>query len=258
MNEIDSIRENRTWELTELLLGHRAIRLKWVYKIKKDEVRVVIKYKAWLVTKGYIQQAGVDFEEVFAPVARMESIWLVRALAADEDWDVHHMDVKMAFLNGELVEEVYVQQSQGFTVAGEEGKVLKLQRALHGLRQAPRAWYEKLYGTLTKLRFRQSEHKHVIYCMCKDGGGKLIVGVYVDDLIITGTTANEIAGFKKEMKQQFKMDDLGLLTFYLRLEVQQSSCSIGLCQAHYVVRTLRWQEWRTAIQHMRQWRNDSN
>jgi hypothetical protein len=120
----------------------------------------------------------------------------------------------------------------------EESKVLWLRRVLYGLRQAPRAWYEKLDGTLRKLGFRQSEHEHTIYCRSKDGGGWLIVGVYVDDLIITGTTADEIVRFKAEMKQQFKMADLGLLTFYLRLEVQQSFGGIGLCQAHYVVRIL--------------------
>jgi hypothetical protein len=102
----------------------------------------------------------------------------------------------------------------------EESKVLWLRRVVYGLRQAPRAWYEKLDGTLRKLGFRQSEHEHTIYCRSKDGGGWLIVGMYVDDLIITGTTADEIVRFKAEMKQQFKMADLGLLTFYLGLEVQ--------------------------------------
>jgi hypothetical protein len=197
--EIDSIRENRTGELTELPPGHRAIGLKWVYKIKKDEARVVLKYKARLVAKDYVQQVGVYFEEVFAPVARMESIRLVLALATDKGWDVHHMDVKTTFLNRELTEEVYVLQPQGFAVAGEEGRVLRLRWALYSLRQAPQAWYEKLDGTLRKLGFRQSEHEHVIYCRSKDGGGRLIVGMYVDDLVITGTTADEIARFKEEM-----------------------------------------------------------
>jgi hypothetical protein len=233
--EIDSIWENWTWELIELPPGHRVIGLKWVYNIKKDETGAVIKYKARLVAKGCLQQAEVDFE-VFAPVARMESIRLVLTLVVDEGLAVHHMDMKTTFLNGELAEEVYVQQPQVF--AGEEGKVLRLRRALYGLHQASRTWYEKLDGTLRRLRFRQSEHEHAIYCRSKNGGDRLIVGVYVDDLIITGTTADEIARFKEEMKQQIKMVDLGLLTFYLGLEVQQSSSSIGLCQAHYVVRIL--------------------
>jgi hypothetical protein len=153
--EIDSIQENHTWELTELLRGCRAIGLKWVFKQKKDESGAVIKNKARLIAKGYVQQDGVDFDEIFAPVARMESVRLVLALAADEGWEVHHMDVKTTFLNGELAEEVYVQQPEGFVTAGEELKVLRLLRALYGLRQALRAWYEKLDGTLCKLGFTE-------------------------------------------------------------------------------------------------------
>jgi hypothetical protein len=136
-----------------LLRGCRAIGLKWVFKQKKDESGAVIKNKARLIAKGYVQQAGVDFDEIFAPVARMESVRLVLALAADEGWEVHHMDVKTTFLNGELAEEVYMQQPEGFVTAGEELKVLRLRRALYGLRQALRAWYEKLDGTLCKLGF---------------------------------------------------------------------------------------------------------
>jgi hypothetical protein len=101
-----------------------------VFKLKKDESGAVIKNKARLVAKGYLQQAGVDFEEVFAPVARMESVRLVLALVADEGWEVHHMDIKTVFLNGKLAEEVYVQQPQGFVVVREYHKVLRLRRAL--------------------------------------------------------------------------------------------------------------------------------
>jgi hypothetical protein len=122
------------------------------------------------------------------------------------------MDVKTTFLNGELAEEVYVKHPEGFVTAGEEHKVLRLRRALYGLQQAPRAWYEKLDGTLRKLGFTQSEHDHAIYC--RGGGGRrLIVGVYVDDLLIIGTTPEEIGRFKVEMQLQFKMADLGLLSF---------------------------------------------
>jgi hypothetical protein len=148
------------------------------------------------------------------------------------------MDVKTAFLNGELIEEVYVQQQEGFVTTGEERKVLRLRHALYGLRQAPRAWYEKLDGTLCKLGFTQSEHEHAIYC--RGGGGRqLIVGVYVDDLLITGTTPEEIGRFKREMQLQFKIVDLGLLSFYLSLEIQQGTGGIGLCQAHYAMKILQ-------------------
>jgi hypothetical protein len=137
--ELGSIRDNNTWKLVDLPNNHKAIGLKWVYKIKKDAEGNLVKHKERLLAKGYVQEHGVDFEEVFAPVARMESVRLFMALAAQESWKLHHMDVKSAFLNGELEEEVYVKQPPGYIKEGEEHKVLKLHKALYGLRQAPRA-----------------------------------------------------------------------------------------------------------------------
>jgi hypothetical protein len=128
--EMDGVEKNRTWELTDLPRGHRAITLKWVFKLKRDEVGVIIKHKARLVARGFLQREGIDFDDAFAPVARMESVRLL-ALAAQEGWRVHHMDVKSAFLNDEdLKEEVYVHQPPGFAIPDKEGKVLRLRKAL--------------------------------------------------------------------------------------------------------------------------------
>jgi hypothetical protein len=110
-----------------------------VYKLKQNEVGEIIKHKARLVARGFVQQEGIDFDEVFSPVARMESMRLLLALVSQEGWQVHHMDVKSAFLNGDMKEEVYVRQPVGFIIAGQEGKVLRLRKALYGLRQASRA-----------------------------------------------------------------------------------------------------------------------
>ena len=139
LDEMTSIEASDTWRLVERPTRARPIGLKWVYKVKKDEHGAIVKHKARLVARGFVQREGIDFEEVFAPVARMESVRLLLALAAAKDWGVHHLDVKSAFLNGELAEEVYVKQAPGFQVKGEERKVLRLQKALYGLRQAPRA-----------------------------------------------------------------------------------------------------------------------
>lgn len=140
MAEIETIKENNTWILTELPPGHKPIGLKWVYKLKKDSEGNVLKHKARLVAKGYVQIKGIDYEEVFALVARLETIRLLLALAAKEEWQVHHLDVKSTFLNGILLEEVYVTQPEGFEKKGEEQKMYRLLKALYGLRQAPRAW----------------------------------------------------------------------------------------------------------------------
>ncbi|KAF0906244.1 hypothetical protein E2562_009249 [Oryza meyeriana var. granulata] len=138
------------------------IGLKWVYKLKRDEQGAVVKHKARIIAKGYIQQQGIDYDEVFAPVARMESVRMLLAVAAQRGWLVHHMDVKSAFLNGELKEEVYVRQPPGFVAARHEGKVLRLKKALYGLRQAPRAWNTKLDSSLRELGFTRCASKHGI------------------------------------------------------------------------------------------------
>jgi hypothetical protein len=150
----------------------------------------------------------------------MESVHLL-ALAAQEGWQVHHMDVKSAFLNGDL-EEVYVRQPAGFIVIGQEGKVLRLMKALYGLRQAPWAWNSKLDNTLKKMNFIQSEHEHAMYRRSY-GGDVLLIGVYVDDLVITGSSLAVVEEFKEEMKRAFLMNDLRLLSFYLGIEVHQDT-----------------------------------
>jgi hypothetical protein len=121
--DLQAIKENGTWTLTDLLQGWRAIGLKWVFKVKKDDHGAVVRYKVRLVFKGYAQRQGVDYDEVFAPVARMEVVWLLSALAAQNGYEVHHMDVKTTFLNGELREEVFVEQPPGCAKEGEEHKV---------------------------------------------------------------------------------------------------------------------------------------
>jgi hypothetical protein len=135
-------------------------------------------------------------------VARMESVRLLLALAAQEGWHVHHMDVKSAFLNGDLKEEVYVHQPPEFVIPSKEGKVLRLRKALYGLRQALRAWNAKLDSTLKRMGFGQSPHEAAIYRR-GNGGNVLLVGVYVDDLVITGTKDVEVVTFKEEMKTTF-------------------------------------------------------
>lgn len=137
--EIESIVRNRTWDLVDLPYGAKPIGLKWVFKLKRNSDGTINKFKARLVAKGYVQQQGIDFDEVFAPVARLETIRLLINLAATNGWEIHHLDVKTAFLHGELKEVVYVSQPEGFEVKGCEHKVYKLNKELYGLRQAPRA-----------------------------------------------------------------------------------------------------------------------
>ena len=237
-DEIDSINKNNTWELVELPQGVKIIGLKWVFKVKRNADGSINKFKARLVAKGYVQEHGIDFDEVFAPVARLETIRLLIGLAAANKWEIHHLDVKTAFLHGELNEEVYVSQPEGFEKKGEEHKVFKLSKALYGLRQAPRAWNTKLDQILKQLSFKKCSKESSVYR--KDDDGKLlIVAIYVDDLFVTGNSRKEITDFKRNMSKNFEMSDLGLLTYYLGLEVKQSPDCITITQEAYAQRILK-------------------
>ncbi|KAD3336127.1 hypothetical protein E3N88_31646 [Mikania micrantha] len=208
--ELEAIHKNNTWTLVNLPVNHKAIGLKWVYKLKKDASGGVIRHKARLVAKGYVQQKGVDFDDAFAPVARMETIR----------------------------EEVYVLQPVGFKIKGKENQVYKLHKALYGLRQAPRAWNIKLDRSLKEFGFNRCVHEQAVYKM-HNSGSILVYGVYVDDLIVTGSSEKDIVVFKEKMKTIFEMSDMGRLSYYLGLEVDQDKDGIMVKQESYAVKVLK-------------------
>lgn len=205
--------------------------------MKNDQNNKVTKHKAHLVAKGYVQRHDVDYDEVFAPVTRLETVRLLLALAAKNNWEVYHLDVKSAFLNVVLLEEVYVRQPKGFVKQGQEDKVYRLLKALYGLRQAPRAWYARLNQYLLKLGFVKCPFEPAVYVK-KYGADSLLVGVYVDDLIITGSTTSHIVKLKGDMSAEFYMSDLGKLSYYLGLEVNQGNRFIKVKLSGYAKKVL--------------------
>ncbi|KAM0070443.1 putative RNA-directed DNA polymerase [Helianthus debilis subsp. tardiflorus] len=231
-HEMDLIERNKTWFLTDLPKDAKAIGLKWVFKVERNPDVSINKYKARLVAKGYVQQHGIDFDEVFTPVARIETIRLLISIAASEGREMHHLDIKSAFLHGDLKEEVYVFQPEGFKKPSLESKVYKLKKALYGLKQAPRAWNAKLDEILKKLKFSRCSHDQAVYIKTTSKS-VLIIGVYVDDLIITGDSLQEIVGFKKQMATTLEMSDLGKLSYYWELEVFQGVNGISIKQEAY-------------------------
>lgn len=230
--EINSIEKNGTWELTTLPAGVKTIGVKWVFKTKLNEKGEVDKFKARLVAKGFSQEFGVDYTEVFAPVARWDTIRMILALAASKGWNVYQFDVKSAFLHGELNEVVFVEQPRGYELKGEETKVYKLKKALYGLKQAPRAWYKKLESYFIKEGFERCPSEHTLFTKSEDENF-LIVSVYVDDLIFTGNDITMIERFKRSMKQEFEMSDLGKMKYFLGVEVVQSNAGIFINQRKY-------------------------
>lgn len=238
-DEINSIMKNETWTLQHLPEGAKSIGVKWIFKTKLNERGEISKYKARLVAKGYSQKEGIDYTEVYAPVARMDTIRTILNIAAREAWTIFQLDVKSVFLYGVLKEEVYVQQPRGYEVAGEEVKVCKLDKALYGLKQAPRAWFSRIEDYFIKEGFEKSQNEETLFQKSNDRGNTLFVSIYMDDLIYTGNDESMMKNFKTSMMREFDMTDLGKMRYFLGLEVLQTPHGIHMSQTKYAAEILK-------------------
>ncbi|GJV12529.1 putative ribonuclease H-like domain-containing protein [Tanacetum coccineum] len=219
-------------------LSKRAIGTKWIFRNKKDERGIVTRNKARLVAQGYTQEEGIDYDEVFALVARIEAIRLFLAYASFMGFMVYQMDVKSAFLYGTIEEEVYVCQPLGFEDPDYPDKVYKVVKALYGLHQAPRAWYGTLAKYLLDNGFQRGKIDQTLFIK-KQKGDILLVQVYVDDIIFGSTNKELCTEFEKLMHDKFQMSSMGELNFFLGLQVKQREDGIFISQDKYVAEILR-------------------
>ncbi|GJZ96874.1 putative ribonuclease H-like domain-containing protein [Tanacetum coccineum] len=217
--------------------GKKAIGTKWVYRNKKDE-RGVVRNKARLVAQGHRQEEGIDYDEVFAPVAKIEAIRIFLAFSSYMGFIVYQMDVKSVFLYGKIDEEVYVSQPLGFIDPKYPKKVYKVVKALYGLHQAPRAWYATLSTFLLKNGYRRGTIDKTLFIK-KDKNDIMLVQVYVDDIIFGSTKRSWCDEFEALMKSRFQMSSMGELTFFLGLQVKQKEDGIFISQDKYVVEILK-------------------
>ncbi|KAL0456199.1 UNVERIFIED_CONTAM: Retrovirus-related Pol polyprotein from transposon RE2 [Sesamum latifolium] len=209
--EIKMIEKSKTWELTDRPKDKEVIGVKWIYKTKLNADGSIQKHKA----KGYFQLPGIDYTETFTSVARLDTIRALVAIAANKKWKIYQMDVKSIFLNGYIDEEVYAKQLQGFIAKGHE-KVLRLKKALYGLKQAPRAWYSRIDNYFIDQGFRRSLSDSTLYIKVK-----------------------MIQDFKEDMMKTFEMSDLGLMHFFLGIEINQEKERIFICQKKYTKTLLK-------------------
>ncbi|GJZ03755.1 retrovirus-related pol polyprotein from transposon TNT 1-94 [Tanacetum coccineum] len=214
------------------------IALKWIYKVKLDEYGDVLKNKARLVAKGYRQEEGIDFEESFAPVAYIEAIRIFIANAASKNMTIYQMDVKISFLNGELKEEVYVSQPEGFVDPDHLTHVYHLKKALYGLKQAPRAWYDTLSRFLLDNKFSKGAVDPTLFTR-KIGKHILLVQIYVDDIIFASTDPKACDIFSNEMSSKFQMSMMGQMSFFLGLQVSQNPEGIFINQSKFALEILK-------------------
>ncbi|MCO5548051.1 hypothetical protein L7F22_001507 [Adiantum nelumboides] len=235
--EYDSIVENDTWEAVPRPSHRKVIGVKWIYKVKVPSNVSLDKYKTHLVAKGYAQKEGEDFDETFAPTARYSTICIVLALASHFNWKLFQMDVKSAFLNGDLEEEVYVEQPKGFEVLDRKHDVYHLKKALYSLKQATHAWYQKIDSFLLSIGFTQTHADANLYVLMMDNALCILV-LYVNDLVMTGSNLDIISWVQLQHTATFDMTNLGLLHYFLGLKVWQHVSGILLTQKKYTSKLL--------------------
>jgi len=230
--EYASLIENDTWELVELPKGRSAIGCKWIFKVKHDSEGQVERFKGRLVAKGYSQKYKIDYDETFSPVVRFSSIRTLLAYAVQRGMIIHQMDVVTAFLNGELNEEIYMQQPPGYIQSGKERLVCKLKKSLYGLKQSPRCWNATFREYLNSVGFKESSADPCVFI--RKGKYLSIIAVYVDDLILITETPDEMYNIKSALASRFKMKDMGQLHYCLGVNIVVEGSKIKLSQKQYI------------------------
>ncbi|GJW47914.1 retrovirus-related pol polyprotein from transposon TNT 1-94 [Tanacetum coccineum] len=230
--EIHEFKRLEVWELVPCPDNVILIKFKWIYKVKTKEFGGVLKNKARLVAQGFRQEEGIDFKELFAPVARIEAIRIFVANAAHKNMTIYQIDVKMALLNGELKEKVYVSQPDGFVDQNNPSHVYKLKKALYDLKQAPHAWYDMLSSFLISQQFSKGAVDPTLFTR-HAGNDLLLVQIYVDDIIFASTNTAMCNEFANQMTTKFKMSMMGQMSFFLGLQISQCPRGIFINQSKY-------------------------
>ena len=238
MEEIRALEKNQTWKVVDLPRGKTTVECKWVFTIKYNANGFVERYKARLVAKGFTQTYGIDYSETFAPVAKLNTIRVLLSLAANLDWPLQQLDVKNAFLNGDLEEEVYMDSPSDFESQFSQ-KICKLQKSLYGLKQSPRAWFERFAQFIKKLGYSQCQSDHTLLVKHSSEGKMAVLIVYVDDIVITGDDYREINNLKASHAGEFEIKDLGSLKYFLGMEVARSKKGIVVSQQKYILDLLK-------------------
>ncbi|RVX07454.1 Retrovirus-related Pol polyprotein from transposon TNT 1-94 [Vitis vinifera] len=231
--------QNGTWTITDLPVGKRPVGCKWIFTIKYKADGSVERFKARLVARAFTQSYGIDYQETFAPVAKLNTIRILLSLAVNQDWCLQQLDIKNAFLNGDLEEEVYMDIPPGFEESMAKNQVCKLQKSLYGLKQSPRAWFDRFTKAVLKLGYKQGQADHTLFVKKSHAGKMAILIVYVDDIILSGNDMEELQNLKKYLSEEFEVKDLGNLKYFLGMEVARSRKGIVVSQRKYILDLLK-------------------
>lgn len=245
-DEMDSLEKNETWELVPLPPGKNLVGCKWVYKIKTDAEGKIQRHKARLVAQGFSQKFGVDYDQVFAPVARQSTFRILLSVAAGRNMRVFHFDAKTAFLNGELQEEIYMKQPPGFVKDGKEDLVCKLRKSIYGLKQSARVWNETLHKVLIELGLKQASADDCLYVL-EGTVNSVYVLVYVDDILVTSNSDVYVERVRKKLQERFITENLGEVRNYLGMRIERSNDGMFfLDQRKYIQRIIEQFELQNA------------
>ncbi|GJS41543.1 retrotransposon protein, putative, ty1-copia subclass [Tanacetum coccineum] len=238
--EMQSMKDNEVWDLVELPPNGKIVDSKWLFKKKTDMNGAVHTYKARLMAKGYTQTPGIDYEETFSPVADIRAIRILIAIAAYYDYEIWQMDVKTAFLNGYLNEEVYMEQPEGFVNPKYPNRVCKLKRSIYGLKQASRQWNKRFDDEIKKFGFSQNADEPCVYLKASGSNVTFLI-LYVDDILIMGNSIPMLQDVKSYLGKCFAMKDLGEAAYILGIKIyrDRSRRLIGLCQSAYIEKILK-------------------
>jgi hypothetical protein len=220
VKEMATLDQNEAWDLVDLLTGRNPIGNKWVFKKKLNAKGKVEKYKAQLVAMGYSQVEGIDFGEIFSPIAKLTSIIFLLYVAATFYFEVEQMDVKTTFIHGDLEEEIYMKQPKGYVVKGNKELVCKLKKSLYGLKQSPRMWYQKFDTYMLGLGFKRRKEDHYVHFRLI-GDHLIYLVLYVDDMLLIGRNKEIIQDVKTHFSSKFDMKDLGASNFILAMEIKR-------------------------------------
>ncbi|RVW17874.1 Retrovirus-related Pol polyprotein from transposon TNT 1-94 [Vitis vinifera] len=235
VDEMAALHSNGTWDLVVLPSGKSTVGCRWVYAVKVGPDGQVDRLKARLVAKGYTQVYGSDYGDTFSPVAKIASVRLLLSMASMCSWPLYQLDIKNAFLHGDLAEEVYMEQPLGFVAQGESGLVCRLRRSLYGLKQSPRAWFSRFSSVVQEFGMLRSTADHSVFYHHNSLGQCIYLVVYVDDIVITGSDQDGIQKLKQHLFTHFQTKDLGKLKYFLGIEIAQSSSGVVLSQRKYAL-----------------------
>jgi hypothetical protein len=239
-DEMRSMSINKVWDLEEIPKGVKTVGFKWVYKMKCDSNVNIERFKARLMAKGFTQREGIDYTEIFSPVSCKDSLRIIMTLVAHYDLELHQMDVKTSFINGDLLENVYMAQPKGLAIKGKEHMGCHMRKSIYGLKQASRQWYLKFDETIRSFDFKENEEDSCIYAKFRNRKFIFLI-LYVDDILLTSNDVSLLLETKRFLSSNFDMKDLGEASLFLGIEIHRNRRNgvLELSQKTYLEKVLK-------------------